>query len=55
MGIYNSVQQACDLVIEDGEYYQPNKNNHIAYDKYYLAYKKLYSSLRLLFQETAQV
>lgn len=47
-GVYDSVQEACDLIIKPA---RAQKANSGIYDKAYLKYKKLYVRLKELFRE----
>jgi len=53
-GFYDSVEEACEVVIEDDVFYFPNRDNHLLYEEYYDIYAKLYMRLRPVFQLIAQ-
>jgi xylulokinase len=55
VGVYPSVQEACAVLIEDDEVYTPCAESHVLYDKYYNAYRKLYESLKPLFEQMASI
>ena len=54
-GIYNSIEKACDSIIEFDKEYKPINENKIVYGKYYNIYKELYSSLKSVFLKSAKL
>ena len=49
-GIFDSVQEACEKIIEKDRYVEPNHENKLKYDEYYLLYKKIYERLKPVFE-----
>ena len=55
IGIYESIDKACKLIIKKGKGYYPNKKNVGIYNKYYQIYKELYERLEPLFDISAKI
>jgi len=54
-GIYDSAEQACELMIKEDESYYPDHDRHAAYEKYYARYQQLYTALKPLFEQSASL
>ena len=54
-GIYNSIEEACNLIIETDTYYIANKENGIVYNKYYEIYISIYKNLKNVFKKSANI
>ena len=52
-GIYHSIEDACDKVIQTTSTLEPNVENQKVYAGYYRAYRNLYTSLKDNFRELA--
>lgn len=48
VGVFDSVQAACDATIQTGDVVQPSQETRAAYDVGYAAYRKLYPALKAL-------
>jgi xylulokinase len=55
VGVYSSVQEACDNIIKTRTIQQPIKENSIIYNKYHKVYKDLYIALKQQFQEISKI
>jgi xylulokinase len=53
VGIYSSIEDACDKVIQKTSHVHPNTDNQKVYAGYYRAYRNLYTSLKDNFKELA--
>ena len=49
-GVFASIEDACDAIIEDGETFAPDPDNLKIYCAYFNLYKKLYENVKALFQ-----
>jgi xylulokinase len=54
-GIYKSVPEACDQTIRVVTHQDYNKDNHVAYQKFYSLYNDIYQSLKNDFKTLAKV
>jgi xylulokinase len=54
-GVFDSIQEACESVIEEGEKYTPNKKKIGIYNEYYAIYKNLYENLKALFKKLSRI
>ena len=54
-GLYPSVEEACDKLIQKNKTQQPIQENHDAYMGYYELYKKLYRDLIGDFKELSKL
>ncbi len=54
-GIFESLKEACDLIIKRGKEYLPNETNVKIYKQYYQIYKELYIKLEPLFIKSASL
>jgi xylulokinase len=54
-GIYNSVPEACEAIIQIKTRQQPNQDAIDKYEEYYEVYKKLYKSLKQDFKTLAKL
>lgn len=48
---YESIEEACELIIKTNKRYIPNDNNHVLYQKKYQKYLELYPSLKYFFSK----
>jgi xylulokinase len=54
-GIYNSVAEACDIVIKPDIIQQPIRQNTDNYNQYYEIYQKIYPALKQNFEDLQQL
>lgn len=54
-GIYQNVDEALSHMVQDKDVFEPNKENHEKYMKYFNVYKKLYKRLDPLFVEIKEI
>ena len=52
IGLFESVEKACESMAEEKARFNPNRENREAYDLGYKDYKRLFSDLNGLFEET---
>jgi sugar (pentulose or hexulose) kinase len=55
VGIFKSAQQACKMIISEGDVYEPDHKKVGIYREYYDTYKQLYLKLKPLFKTIAQI
>jgi xylulokinase len=55
LGIFNSIQEACNAIIKKDRCFEPVENNKLVYDNYYLLYKEIYNNLKPVFQKFADI
>jgi xylulokinase len=54
-GVFDSIKEACKLIIEGGEMYTPVLQKLEIYNAYYALYKNLYESVKLLFKKLSHI
>jgi len=54
-GVYNSIEEACRLIIKDDEHYIADKKKKAVYDKYYDIYINIYKNLKPVFQKLSYI
>ena len=54
-GVYGSVPEACDAIIQKGDRQQPTAENAAAYAAYYKMYTQVYPALKELYPALAQL
>lgn len=51
-GFYDSVEQACEQLIDTNKSFSPNSENAVIYDKYYEVFTSLYENMRPVYAQS---
>lgn len=54
-GIFDTIQDACKLIIKDSGTYRPDSKKRDVYNEYYAIYKNLYENLKTLFKKLSHI
>jgi sugar (pentulose or hexulose) kinase len=54
LGVYKTLKEAKSVFVKMGKTYYPNEENKKIYDRYFAAYKEMYSSVRPIIRKMGE-